>query len=64
MSRTPARVTQADVARCIRAARSAGAGTVELRPDGTLVIHLAPIAGAHPGPELEKQLAEGEDAVL
>jgi hypothetical protein len=64
MSRTPAKVTQADVARCIRAARAAGGGTVEVRPDGTLVIHLAPIPGAQVGPELEKQLAEGEDAVL
>jgi diphthamide synthase subunit DPH2 len=36
MSRTPARVTQADIARTIRAARQAGARTVEVKfPDGT-----------------------------
>jgi hypothetical protein len=35
MSRT-ARFTQADVARTIRAAKQAGAGTVELLPDGTV----------------------------
>lgn len=42
MSRTPARITQADVARAIRAAKQAGAGGVELRPDGTMMIHLDP----------------------
>ncbi len=40
MSRTPARFTQADVARSIRAAKQAGAGTVELLPDGTIRICL------------------------
>jgi hypothetical protein len=40
MSRTPARFTQADVARTIRAARQAGAGAVELLPDGTIRITL------------------------
>jgi hypothetical protein len=42
MSRTPARITQADVARAIRAAKQAGAGGVELRPDGTMLIYLDP----------------------
>ncbi len=44
MSRTPARFTQADVARTIRAARQAGAAAVELRPDGTIwvALHTAP----------------------
>ena len=32
MTRTPARFTQADVARTIRAAKQAGAGGVEVRP--------------------------------
>jgi hypothetical protein len=41
MSRTPARFTQADVARTIRAAKQAGAGTVELLPAGTIRINLA-----------------------
>jgi hypothetical protein len=40
MSRTPARFTQADVARTIRAAKQAGAGTVELLKDGTIRICL------------------------
>jgi hypothetical protein len=42
MSRTPARFTQADVARSLRAAKQAGAGAVELRPDGTIRISLSP----------------------
>lgn len=65
MSRTPARVTQADVARCIRAARQTGAGTVEVRPDGTVLIHITD--GHKPGisPESnEKQLEDTGDAVL
>jgi hypothetical protein len=41
MSRTAARFTQADVARSIRAAKQAGAGHVDLRPDGTIRISLA-----------------------
>lgn len=41
MSRTPARFTQADVARSIRAAKQAGAVAVELRPDGTIRIALS-----------------------
>ena len=40
MSRTAARFTQADVARTIRAAKQAGAGAVELLPDGTIRIRL------------------------
>lgn len=40
MSRTAARFTQADVARSIRAAKQAGAGAIELRPDGTIRISL------------------------
>lgn len=38
MSRTPAKVTQADIARALRAARQAGGGVVEIKPDGTIVI--------------------------
>jgi hypothetical protein len=40
MPRTPARFTQADIARTIRAAKQAGAGAVELLPDGTIRICL------------------------
>jgi hypothetical protein len=42
MSRTPARITQADVARAIRAAQKAGASAVEIKPDGSLLIRLVP----------------------
>jgi hypothetical protein len=41
MSRTPARVTQADINRSIRAAKQAGAGGVEIRPDGTIKLHMS-----------------------
>jgi hypothetical protein len=40
MPRTPAAVTQATVARALRAARQAGADAVEVRPDGTIRILL------------------------
>ncbi len=40
MSRTAARFRQADIARSIRAAQQAGAGSIELRPDGTIRIIL------------------------
>jgi hypothetical protein len=43
MSRTPARITQADVARALRAARQAGAKRIEVRPDGTIVILLVAV---------------------
>ncbi len=42
MSRTPARITQADVARAIRAAQQCGAGSVKVLPDGTIKIDLQP----------------------
>ena len=50
MSRRPASVTQADVARVIRAARQTGAGTVDVLPDGTIRINLAPAGGNPPLP--------------
>ena len=40
MPRTPATITQADVARTVRAAKQAGAAEVEVRPDGTRIIRL------------------------
>ena len=42
MARTRAKVTQADLARAIRAARQAGAGAVELMSDGTIRIPVVP----------------------
>jgi len=65
MSRTPAKITQADVARCIRAARSAGAGLIEVRPDGTMLIHMDAVSGS---PSIsvvgQKDLADEEEVVL
>jgi hypothetical protein len=52
MSRTPARVTQADIARSIRAAKQAGAGAVEIRPDGTIFIHLSPMEPVQNSPDI------------
>jgi hypothetical protein len=48
MSRTLARCSQADLARSIRAAKQAGAWSVELRPDGTILIRLTSEAGEKP----------------
>lgn len=44
MPRRPAAITQADVARAIRAAKAEGMGEVEVRVDGraTIVIRVAP----------------------
>jgi hypothetical protein len=63
MSRRPAPLTQADIARALRAAKQAGAKSVEVRPDGSIVVLLTngsvvappPRAG---DPELEKWLAD------
>jgi hypothetical protein len=40
MPRRPAAFTQADIARAIRAAKQAGAASLELRPDGTIIVLL------------------------
>lgn len=42
MRRTPARVTQADLARAIRAAQQCGAGKVRVASDGTITIDPQP----------------------
>jgi hypothetical protein len=59
MSRTPARVTQADVARSIRAAKQAGASSVEVLPDGTIRICLFSTKD-----KTDTQLAEPEQEVV
>jgi hypothetical protein len=46
MSRTPARFTQADVARAIRAAKQTGAGEITVAKDGSIVIRLSPTGQA------------------
>jgi hypothetical protein len=53
MSRRAAIITQADVARAIRAAKQAGAATVEVRRDGTIIVHVAAPSIA---PDLDDQL--------
>lgn len=60
MSRRPAAITQADVARAIRAAMQAGADRVEVRVGerATIVIRLAPSTGP------EDALEESKDIVL
>lgn len=61
MSRTPARVTQADVARAIRAAQQCGAGRVRIMPDGTITIDPQP---AKQREHDEKEVAERRRIVL
>jgi hypothetical protein len=56
MSRRPAAITQADVARAIRAAKQAGAAAVEVRvgDKATIVIRLSPTST---GPvEIEREV--------
>jgi hypothetical protein len=48
MSRTPARVTQADVARAIRAAQQCDAGQVKICADGSIVIEPRPAKKREP----------------
>jgi hypothetical protein len=40
MSRRAAIISQADVARAIRAAKQAGAASVEVRPDGVIIVRV------------------------
>ena len=57
MPRRPARVTQADIARAIRAAEQAGsARTVEVTPDGT--IKLVPVEPKTAKPEASDKKRE------
>jgi hypothetical protein len=60
MSRTPARVTQADVARAIRAAKQAGAGQVRVLPDGTIEIDLTSLEAE----KVEKAVEQEREIVL
>lgn len=61
MSRTPARITQADVARAIRAAQQCGAGRVRVLPDGTITIDPQPEKSRK---SEEKEVAPGKEIVL
>lgn len=60
MSRTPARITQADIARAIRAAQQCGARDVRIMPDGTILIDLWPA----PGEKAEKAVEPHREVVL
>lgn len=40
MPRRPAAITQASAVRVLRAAQKVGAVSVEIRPDGTVVVHI------------------------
>ena len=62
MTRTPARFTQADIARATRAAKQAGAGAVEVLPDGTIRISLLAPETAGEKPDVE--LATRREVVL
>jgi hypothetical protein len=65
MSRTPARFTQADVARTIRAAKQGGAHGIEVRPDGTIFVYLSLWEGRGKLPdEIKKALEADRGAVL
>jgi hypothetical protein len=65
MSRTPARFTQADIARTLRAAKQAGADAVEIHPDGAIFVHLSGASGAgKTPPQNEKALESDGGAVL
>lgn len=61
MSRTPARITQADVARALRAAKQAGAGAVRILSDGTIKIDLQPDSVVE---TQEKSVAPAKEIVL
>jgi L-alanine-DL-glutamate epimerase-like enolase superfamily enzyme len=56
MSRTPAKFTQADIARATRAAKSAGAGAVRLMPDGSIKIELEAVEKAAEAVEPEREI--------
>jgi hypothetical protein len=45
MPRRPARTTQADIARAIRAAQQSGAAGVDVHPDGRISILLSTVPG-------------------
>lgn len=59
MPRRPTAITQADVARVIRAAKKAGATAVEVKPDGRIIVQLAPNCA-----QAEKTVAADEEIAL
>jgi hypothetical protein len=61
MSRRAAKVTQADIARSLRAAKQAGAGAVRVMPDGTILIDMQSVNVAKPQ---DIEVEDGEEVVL
>jgi hypothetical protein len=64
MSRRAAIITQADVARVIRAARQCGAGFVDIKPDGTIRVLVSPEPTVQPPEVPERSLEPGDKVVL
>ena len=60
MSRRPAQITQADIARAIRAAKQAGAAEVEVRMGGQTAIFIR----LNLSTEDEKRLEPDEEIIL
>jgi hypothetical protein len=61
MSRRPANVTQADIARALRAAQQCGAGPVRIQTDGTILIDLQP---EPVGDSAQNHVEDDEEVVL
>jgi len=62
VSRTPARITQADISRALRAAQSAGATwRVEIAPDGTIRLVQGELSTQSRGRSQDVPLADGKD---
>ena len=67
MPRRPAVITQADVARAIRAAQQTGAAGVEIHPDGTIFIRTKESGSpklAGNGEPAENDIDETEPSIL
>lgn len=56
MPRCASIMSQADIARTIRAAKQAGAGTVEIRPDGTMLVHMEALTSSAPRIEQTREI--------
>ena len=52
----PARVRQSQIERAIRAARKLGSVSVEVRPDGTIVIGVGPVEKTQEAVEPEREI--------
>lgn len=52
----PARLTQSQVERAIKAARRQGASAVEVKPDGTIRISLSPVEKTDDHVEPEREI--------